>query len=192
MMNIFLYFIILYNKIICKINNNLPIIRKVLYIKNNKIENITIYFYIIYFLHLYCPYFIKYIDFEVNKIKIDYYLKNNYSVVYINNKKASYFVKKFHKLIYENNIVYKKKCFNISSIKINNEEINLSLFKSIINRFKGLDSKFYLTIKDNHDISNDIIDILEFYEYTDIKTIDIIKIPDIKYKYNNLKIHDII
>jgi len=185
-------FITIYNNILEITNNLLPIIEKVSYIKNNKKQNITLYFYIIYFLQLYCPYLIKYIDFDIDKIKIDYFIKNKYSIVYVNNKKASYFVKKFYKLIYENNIIYEKQCFNISSIKVNNEQINLSILKDIINRCKGIDSKYYLTIKENDDISNDIVDILDFYGYTNIKTIEIIKIPNIKNIYNKLKIYEII
>lgn len=191
-MNIFLYFITIYNNIRDIINNLLPIIQNVSYIKNNEKKEITFYFYIIYFLQLYCPYFIKYIDFDIDKIKIDYFIKNNYSIVYVNNKKASYFVKKFYKLIYDNNVIYEKKCFNISSIKINDNNLDLSILKDIINKFKGLDSKYYLTIKENEDISNDIVDILEFYGYTNIKTIEIVKIPNIKNIYNKLKVYEII
>jgi len=49
-MNIFLYFITIYNNIRDIINNLLPIIQNVSYIKNNQKQNITLYFYIIYFL----------------------------------------------------------------------------------------------------------------------------------------------
>lgn len=193
-MNIFFLLIKLYNSIYEKINDILPKIRKIDYIENNKVVDITKYFYIIKFLQFYCPYLVKYIDFYINKVKIDYYINNNYSFIYVNKIKMSEFVLKMNRFISigSKNIYYNTECFNICSIKINEKEIDLSFFKEIIKKFKGLDSDYHRTMI-NYNISNKIQDILLFYNYKNIDSIEIIKIPNDKKIYlNNKNIYEII
>lgn len=177
-----------------KLNNYLPIIRNINCISNNKINNIIIYFYIIKLLQFICPYFVQYIDFYIEKVKIDYYINNNYSVIFNKKMKISNFVNILNKFINEGieNKNYEKFCCNLISVKINNEEIKLLFFKNIIDRFRGLDSNFHSF--SNH-ISNNIVDIFEFYGYKNIRTIEINKIPNNIKKYNNVNnicIYDII
>lgn len=177
-----------------KLNNYLPIIRNINCISNNNINNIIIYFYIIKLLQFICPYFVQYIDFYIEKVKIDYYIDNNYSVIFNKKMKISNFVNILNKFINEGieNKNYEKFCCNIISVKINNEEINLSIFKNIIDNFRGLDSNFHSF---SNNISNNIVDIFEFYGYKNIKTIEINKIPNNIKKYinvNNICIYDII
>ena len=194
----FISFVQLYYYIIK--NNVLPISRNIVIKKNNNYYNIydiTFLYHFIYLLNLlHLNYFSRFLEMEICKTKIDFYIDGNYhSIVFVKYMNISMLINHFNDYIniyklHKYTIKYNYYCSSICDFVIKSDDIilskyNIEFIKKIIKQFRGVDSKYSTFVNNNFNISYDLETILELYgNIKQINYVYTMKIPNIKYEFN--------